>query len=58
MNHEVNAVFADPSLGRALEDSFRLDCGTCHEVKLEVFRRRPAWQKLLERLLFLFRKVL
>jgi cardiolipin synthase A/B len=58
MNHEVNAVFADPSLGRALEDSFRMDCGTCHEVTLEAFRRRPAWQKLLERLLFLFRKVL
>jgi cardiolipin synthase len=58
MNHEVNAVFADPSLGRALEDSFRMDCGSCHEVTLAAFRRRPAWQKLLERLLFLFRKVL
>jgi cardiolipin synthase len=57
-NHEVNAVFADPRLGRLLEESFRGDCQSCREVDLEQFRRRPLWQKLLERVLYAFRKVL
>lgn len=57
-NHEVNAVFADPRLGKALEDSFRTDCGNCREVNLEEFRRRPLWCKVLERVLYFFRKVL
>ena len=57
-NHEVNAVFADPRLGRALEDSFRTDCESCLEVELTSFRRRPFWQKLLERALYACRKVL
>jgi len=57
-NHEVNAVFADPQLGRTLEDSFRNDCGTCREVSLEEFRRRPLWQKVVERVLYFFRKIL
>ncbi|RKH63867.1 cardiolipin synthase B [Corallococcus interemptor] len=57
-NHEVNAVFADPRLGRDLEDSFRLDCGNCREVDLAAFRRRPLWQKAVERVLYFFRKVL
>ncbi|QRN95442.1 cardiolipin synthase B [Archangium violaceum] len=57
-NHEVNAVFADPRLGRLLEESFRNDCQGCREVDLDVFRRRPLWQKLFERVLYAFRKIL
>jgi cardiolipin synthase A/B len=57
-NHEVNAVFADPRLGRAVEESFRGDCGSCREVSLAEFRRRPLWQKVLERVLYFFRKFL
>lgn len=57
-NHEVNAVFADPRLGRLLEESFRIDCQSCEEVELERFRRRPLWRKLVERLLYTFRKIL
>jgi cardiolipin synthase len=57
-NHEVNAVFADPLLGRRLEESFRGDCQSCHEVDLDTFRRRPLWQKLFERILYAFRKLL
>ncbi|WP_373691638.1 phospholipase D-like domain-containing protein [Hyalangium versicolor] len=57
-NHEVNAVFADPQLGQRVEDSFRNDCGSCREVSLEEFRRRPLWQKVLERVLYFFRKIL
>ncbi|MDY7231835.1 phospholipase D-like domain-containing protein [Hyalangium sp. s54d21] len=57
-NHEVNAVFADPRLGRSVEESFRNDCGSCREVNLTEFRRRPLWQKLLERVVYFFRKIL
>jgi len=57
-NHEVNAAFADPRLGRAVEQSFRTDCGSCREVSLAEFRRRPFWCKLLERIAYFFRKVL
>jgi cardiolipin synthase len=57
-NHEVNAVFADTRLGRELEASFRVDCGSCQEVDLAAFRCRPLWQRLLERMLYAFRKVL
>jgi cardiolipin synthase len=57
-NHEVNAVFADPQLGWMLEDSFRNDCGSCREVSLEEFRRRPLWQKVVERVVYFFRKIL
>ena len=57
-NHEVNAVFADPRLGQAVEQSFRTDCGSCREVSLAEFRRRPFWSKLLERIAYFFRKVL
>lgn len=57
-NHEVNVFFTDRVLGRALEDSFRGDCGSCREVDLAEFRRRPLWQKLVERVLYLFRKIL
>jgi cardiolipin synthase A/B len=57
-NHEVNVVFMDPRLGRLLEESFRGDCQSCQEVDLGRFRRRPLWQKLFERVLYAFRKVL
>ena len=57
-NHEVNAVFADPRLGRAVEQSFRNDCGSCREVSLAEFRLRPFWCKVLERIAYFFRKVL
>ena len=57
-NHEVNAVFADPLLGRRLEESFRNDCGACREIDLASFRRRPWWQKVLEKVGYAFRKLL
>jgi cardiolipin synthase len=57
-NHEVNAVFADPRLGRAVEESFRNDCGSCREVSLAEFQRRPWWRKALERVFYFFRKLL
>lgn len=57
-NHEANVFFADPVLGRRLEESFRKDCGMCHPVDLARFRQRPLWAKALERVLYLFRKML
>lgn len=57
-NHEVNAVFTDPRLGRELERSFRLDVEGCREVDLETFRKRPLWARWMERLAFALRKLL
>jgi len=45
-------------LGQQLEDAFRGDCGDCREVTLAEFRRRPLWQKLLERLLLPLRRII
>ncbi|MCI0574574.1 MAG: phospholipase D-like domain-containing protein [Myxococcaceae bacterium] len=57
-NHEANVFFADPVLGRRLEESFREDCALCWPVELQAFQRRPLWQKALERVLYFFRKLL
>lgn len=58
LNHEVNAAFADPALGVALERSFRRDCALSSPVLPEVWARRPLWQRALEWVFYLFRKIL
>ncbi len=58
LNHEVNAVFADRRLGRELEESFERDCSACTAIEVGAWRRRPLWQKALEKVLYLFRKIL
>jgi cardiolipin synthase A/B len=55
-NHEVNAVFTDPRLGRQMDAAIRGDCAQGREVHLAEFRRRPLWHKLLERVLYAFRR--
>jgi cardiolipin synthase len=57
-NYEVNVAFADPALGGALEASFRKDCQMCTAIDLTEWRRRPFWQRVVERTLYLFRKVI
>jgi cardiolipin synthase len=57
-NHEANVFFSDPVLGKRLEESFRQDCGMCAPVDLATFRTRPLWHRVLERVLYAFRKVL
>ncbi len=58
LNHELNVFFADPQLGKALEDSFLGDCALCQPVDPAAWERRPWWRKLLEGCAYLFRKVL
>lgn len=57
-NHEVNVFFVDPRVGRAIEESFQVDCARCRPVELEAWRKRPWWQRLVERVAWLFRKLL
>jgi len=57
-NHEANVVFTDPRLGGQMEDGIRRDCDDCREVDLVSFRRRPLWRKVLERVLYAFRRVI
>lgn len=58
LNYEVNVAFADPTLGRALERSFEQDAAMCTRIDLASWRKRPLWRKVLERVLWAFRKVL
>jgi len=58
LNHEVNVVFADPALGRALELRFLQDAGRCRRVEPALWSRRPLWQKVLERVLYRFRRLI
>lgn len=58
LNHEVNAAFADPTLAVALEESFRRDCGFCTPILPDEWSRRPIWQKAIERIFYVFRKIL
>jgi cardiolipin synthase len=57
-NHEANVFFSDPVLARQLEASLRDDCQACTQVDLATFQRRPLWHRALERVLYLFRRVL
>lgn len=58
LNHEVNVVFVDRRLGSALEGSIRQDCAECRLIDPQAWRRRPLWKKALERIAYVFRKVL
>ena len=58
LNHEVNVVFADRGLGRALERRFLQDAGRCRRVEPALWSRRPLWQKMLERVLYRFRRLI
>jgi cardiolipin synthase len=57
-NYEVNVAFADARLGSVLEASFRKDCQMCTAIDPAKWRRRPLWQRVVERTMYLFRKVI
>ena len=58
LNHEVNVAFADAALGSALDRRFLLDSGRCRRVEPDLWGRRPLWQKVLERVLYRFRRLI
>jgi cardiolipin synthase len=48
LNAELNAVFYDPETAARFERIFLDDLGRARLVSYEAWRRRPAWQRLLE----------
>lgn len=57
-NYEANLVFNDRRWGETLQGSFLRDCRACRRITLDEWKRRPFWHRLVERVCFLFRKVL
>lgn len=57
-NLEVTAVIEDAALGAAMEAKYREDLRNAPAVDLRSFRYRPLAERLLERLFYLFRKLL
>ena len=54
-NSEVTLEVLDERVAGQLEDKFRDDLEFCEAVIPDEFRRRGAWQKLRERILYFFR---
>ena len=57
-NLEVNVAVRDESFGELMEESFRSDLEHCREVDAHEFLFRPLGDRLLELLLYRFRKLL
>ena len=57
-NLEVNVAVQDPGFGAVMEGSFRRDLEHCREVDAHEFKFRPLGQRLLEVILYRFRKFL
>lgn len=57
-NLEVNVTVLDENFGAKMEASFLADLAECREVDLRTFRFRPLGDRLLEALLYRFRKLL
>jgi len=55
---EVNVSVLDADFGRAMEASYATDLGSCREVDLAAFKYRSLGDRLLETLLYRFRKLL
>ena len=51
-------IEAIPVVGGALQQSFIDDCALCHPIDEARWRARPVWQKVVERVCWLFRKII
>jgi cardiolipin synthase len=47
-NNESSLVVLDARFGAEMDSIFFADLKNSNEVKLDEFRRRPVWQKILE----------
>jgi len=54
-NLEVNVNVLGPSFAEKMEHQFRRDLPKCREVKLDLWRRRPLLEKILERIFYWLR---
>jgi cardiolipin synthase A/B len=57
MNPELKVVFADPRIGAELQRSFDAECALCSRIDPSAWARRPWWQKALELLCLLLRRL-
>ncbi len=57
-NLEVNVAIKDESFGALMEASYERDLGHCTEVDPRVFRARSLFARLVEQLLYRFRKLM
>ncbi|HMJ13260.1 MAG TPA: phospholipase D-like domain-containing protein [Polyangiaceae bacterium] len=57
-NLEVNVAVQDTGFGTVMEESFRRDLEHCREVDAHEFKFRPLGNRLLETILYRFRKFL
>ncbi len=47
-NNESNLVFLDPALGAEMNATFMADIAHAREIRIEEFRRRGRWARLIE----------
>jgi cardiolipin synthase len=47
-NNESNLVFLDSTVGAQMDATFMADLAHAKEIKLDEFRRRSRWSRLLE----------
>lgn len=53
-NYELNLLLADAATGAAMSEMFRRDLDGAREVRLDIWAKRPLWQKIAESLAGLF----
>jgi cardiolipin synthase len=58
INDEITLGFRDPALARELEAIFERDAKECVEIELGKWRRRGAFHKLKDNVLYLFNEQL
>ena len=47
-NNESNLLVMDPQFGAEMDSTFLRDLSHATEIRLDEFRRRPVWRKVLE----------
>ncbi|MBX7149036.1 phosphatidylserine/phosphatidylglycerophosphate/cardiolipin synthase family protein [bacterium] len=55
-NLEINFFGQDASYGELLVNQFKIDLESAHEITLAQWKKRPWWQKLIEKFAYFFRK--
>jgi cardiolipin synthase len=54
-NNEANAVILGQNLGRQMEQLFQLDLSHAQSIELEKWKKRPPWERLMEKFSVLFK---
>ena len=54
-NNEANAVILGQDFGRQMEDLFQSDLSHAQSIELEKWKKRPPWERLMEKFSVLFK---